>query len=487
MDELSNFYKDFAYGQNKFEFIASFLQDLYELIYGLMDQSINNSIIPGVGVYDYIPCQIFPTETAYYDVNELLLDTDMLAYYQSIHGVNLSAMPINARISYWHNTMTAKEKVELLDYKSKYIYLTTQKTGSPDKKNYDVVSFNLLTVNGKELIRNVDYAFENNKVYLLRNLPAYANNIKLIAENIAIDYNLPERMIGNRVRTSYTPSLTKNEYRDIVQTLLYVGLGGPTISNLNQTLNLLLGDAQFKVVDYPSATEQYIGYWSIETLKEKALGRFDFLILAPPDIVADANILKVVKDYLRLIKLAYTNFVITPYIEKVDYLQLRLLPHTINHSLVTKFTDRVTPIEMLQSISVSRTIKENLSIKSEAVSRSLAKQIEDNIEATETKITSISLSIANVSDKVTPQETKDIVAETTFSDRLIPLTNVTLYDSGSSYDNGVNFDSSGETILGGGHSYFDTVDIVMIPHYRKLDATIEIASTSVTATNIDII
>ena len=208
ISDLNNFYKEFSYGSDKFETQMQIYTELFDLLYDMIDQTADNLVIPNIGIYSYMPIQLIQVGDAIYDVGEILIDAKIVS------GYNLSGLTLGERIAYWNDTMPINDKVAILDTKKKYIYFSTTRDGNLDQRNYPVIDFNLQTIKGRNLIKNVDYAFHDNKVYLLRNISEYyKDDGKLIATNIAIDYNAVENLIGKKVYTPYKEVLTKNEYQ----------------------------------------------------------------------------------------------------------------------------------------------------------------------------------------------------------------------------------------------------------------------------------
>lgn len=336
VNNLSNFYKEFSYGDNKFEFLMQFYEELSNMLNDVIDQFINNIIVPDTGIYHYIPIQLISVGDSTYDINSILVDPDIINAY------NLASMTLPQRIAYWNNEMPIAHKIAILDSKKKYIYLTTTRQGNLDQRNYEVIDFTLHTIKGKTLIRNVDYAYNSNKIYLIKNISNYYNdNSSLILKNIAIDYHQVEKAIGTKVFTPYSDVITKNEYRDIVQTLLYVGLGGPMLKNLNETLNTLIGSGQFKIIDQASATDHYKTFWDQSIRGDRALNRFDFLIMSPPDVVTDANVLSIITNYLKKIKLSHTDFFISPYIDITESYRMNQLPELFEYKTIFHMIERI--------------------------------------------------------------------------------------------------------------------------------------------------
>ncbi|MDF2841754.1 MAG: hypothetical protein K0R00_180 [Herbinix sp.] len=478
--DLSNFYQEFSYGSDKFEFLMDFYEGLFEIMYQNADQIIDNMTVPSVGVYHYIPMQIIPVAEAVYDVSSLLIEKAVVDTY------GLANMTLLDRINHWNNVMPITDKVDILDSKKKYIYLTTIREGNPDQRNYEIVDFILQTISGESLIKNVDYAYKDNKIYLVKNLASYyKEGSKLIAKDIAIDYKAPEKIIGNRVFTPYVDTITKNEYRDIVQTLLYIGLGGPTLKNLNETLNTLVGFGQFKVIDYPSARGHYKTFWDETIRGDKALSRFDFLIMAPPDITNDTNVLDMVTNYLKMIKLAYTDFFISPYLDLIERYRVNQLPHSYDHFVKGTHGEKLNATEKRKFFQKLRIANEKIwpgakyppeygesplvrdVLKHlDDIALKNSKKVKDKITASSKRKSIVSLGVLNASqkfDKININEKAKKSVKTEFSDNRHNIGNLYFYDDGHVCDSNTDviyFDGIQVDIDDG--SYHDNVVVSLI-------------------------
>jgi hypothetical protein len=132
--------------------------------------------------------------------------------------------------------------------------------------------------------------------------------------------------------------------------MIYVGLGGATVKNLNETLNLLgqsaIGGGTFKVIDYLSAGPSEKDYWEEESRGVNALSRFDFLILAPPDIVYDEGTFTLLKNYLNIIKPSYTSYIVSAYIEVLERYRINRLLHTFEKKVTFPHKDLVEASEV---------------------------------------------------------------------------------------------------------------------------------------------
>jgi len=342
---LSNFYDDYSYGSDKFKALMDAYEKIFEGFGEMADDAINTMLIPQVSVYKYIPMQLIPLGDSVYDLQSILSDPTIIQTY------GMGSMTLAQRLIFWRDQLSVTTKSEILALKGKYILLTTDRIGNPDKKNYEVVDFKASTSSGRELRRNIDYAYEDNRIYLLKlGEGASKESDRIILEDIAIDYKIPEKVIGKNVLTPYSDIVTKNEYRDLVQAMIYVGLGGATVKNLNETLNLLgqsaIGGGTFKVIDYLSAGPSEKDYWKEESRGVNALSRFDFLILAPPDIVYDEGTFTLLKNYLNIIKPSYTSYIISAYIEVLERYRINRLLHTFEKKVTFPHKDLVEASEV---------------------------------------------------------------------------------------------------------------------------------------------
>ncbi len=298
INDLSNFYSDFGYDQSSIEFIFDTYVKAAEIVEDYILQVKNNMNISTIQTYRSFPYKIIETKNATYILDDLLYDKSV------VDKLSLSSMTMQQRKDHWA-TLPNNEKVDILLSAGKYIDLTAKR--SIDLKDYEIIYADIYNLKNTLLTQNSDYILQGNKIFLINDAATpTVYNIKLILKNIVVDYDTPQKLIGKNIGILYKDLITKPEYRDFMQVVVYASLGGPTIKNIKNALNTLSGLSNISIVDMVSAKGLQKQLWE----GTSSLKPFDFLVSIPIDYFSSESKISVFMEFLDIIKPAYTNYVI---------------------------------------------------------------------------------------------------------------------------------------------------------------------------------
>lgn len=298
--DTTNFYKDFSFDAEQFKTLFSIYQQIVDSMLSYVEQIKGNTMIASTETYRIYPFQRFDISSATYQLNLILEHPAVIAKLQ------LLTYTIQERMDMWVNEdLTISQKIDALTLTGKYLELSAKRT-FPQEKDHKIIDFELKNNLGVGLLINEDYAFENNKLFLLGTSAAYSSDPKYFNFiNIAVDNDIPELHLGQRVHIPYNDNLEKTEYNEMMQMLMYAALGGPTIMNLKEAIRIISGFAYADVYDA----------YALDAIKQAKwdgwkMTPFDFIVVFPEEYSANMDKLAIMIDYLKLIKPAYTKFYI---------------------------------------------------------------------------------------------------------------------------------------------------------------------------------
>jgi hypothetical protein len=206
------------------------------------------------------------------------------------------------------------------------------------------VDFKLYDDEDNLLAMGNDYLFQNNRVYLMgsnASVMSYERIFRL--EDIFIDLNTPEDLIGDRVGIEYDENVfTKNEYKDVVLMLLYAALGGPTIKNLKKSLGAMAGvnGKAIDIIDKYNAPDSMKTLWINSGVPNSKgyLTDFDFVINLDPNYTSEMNRMNVIRNYLNLVKPAYTNYILNVFCAITETMKDQIID-VVRSKLFSKMND----------------------------------------------------------------------------------------------------------------------------------------------------
>ena len=307
--DISNFYKEYSDNPDSFRELLKSFEEVFQMLYDYTDQGADNFLIDKSSTYKKIPFQRLDVTEATYNISDLVL-SDSVAMQLGMYGLLL-----DKRIDMWNNEITMKQKMDALDIFGTTVMLLSFKdieSSVPDAPPV-IMDFELFDDDNNQMIRNLDYAFRNNVLYLFRDLGD--KNIiprrNIILKNIYLDYNMSEKLLGKNTGIAYDANFTKNEYRDIMQSFLYSSLGGPTVSNINSSFESISYKQGFTVYDSKTTDPIKKAFWAWR-VDGRSLTPFDFLVSMPIESYYNESKFNMIKNYLKIMKPAYTDFIISP-------------------------------------------------------------------------------------------------------------------------------------------------------------------------------
>jgi hypothetical protein len=308
MERLSNFYTDYSSDYEQFEQLGKIYQGVADLILNYVRQVHNNTRISKIETYRTIPFQSTDVYEATYDLSALLSSVPVAKIF------NATSLSLQERIDRWSNPLNLnafdiERKIKALDMSGKYILLMAKRNEQIDSSNASIIDLEFYDNNNNALVRDVDFVLKNNKIYLFGN---YAQRILgkiFIMKNIKVDFKTADDLLGRNVGMSYNNALTKNEYREMAQMLLYAAIGGPTINNIKNSIEAISGMQGVKVIDKYSNDPVRTSYWTAN--RANRLHEFDFLISLPTQYVENMAKMTLFIEYLKKIKPVYSNFFVS--------------------------------------------------------------------------------------------------------------------------------------------------------------------------------
>lgn len=268
---LSNFYKEYKDDSESIDFLFDIFEDIGLLIEEYLYSVKRNQVISSMEAFRRFHFAAFEGHSACYDIEELLT-LDSNASYIGLSG------DVTKRVEAWNTTVSKSNKVKLLNRTGHYIGLSAKRDS--DTYEPEIVDLTLKNIHRTELIKNVEYIFENNRVYLLGSLATETvSNSRLIATDVFVDYDFPYELLGKRIGIPYSSDITKPEYRDFIQMVAYVAVKGPTLKNLKSAFNTLAGWEGSNIVDMISAKGARQDMWLNPSTA--ILTPFDFLVTIP--------------------------------------------------------------------------------------------------------------------------------------------------------------------------------------------------------------
>jgi hypothetical protein len=297
--DLTNFYNDFAYQSEQFQTVLGVYQDLVNSAGDLVEQVKNNTVIGKTETYRIYPVQRINADATLYSLQTLLEDPRVA------NKIGLVSLSMFERINKWQNDeISVADKVSALDTVKIYLELNAYRDFLGEASSR-IVDFELYDDSEQRLIQGVDYVFQNNKIYIFGDYAASSSPFYLTLKNIAVDYGTPQALLGDRIGMSYDDKLTPNEYNEISQMLMLAALGGPTIKNIKYAVQQVTGFGEAEIFDKYTRNKLYQAMW-----KRYSMSPFDFVILFPEEYTADIDRLAILIKYLKMIKPAYTSFIV---------------------------------------------------------------------------------------------------------------------------------------------------------------------------------
>lgn len=246
IDSLSNFYRDFGYSDEDIEFFVDLYEELGSALVDYMESTKFNQSYGTMETYRRLPLTIFEGTSARYDVSTLLSShTNALA-------LGLTG-GLESRIEQWNEIVPVEDKFSLLVENGYFVELSAKR----DIDNYepDIISAVFFDAKGTELSKDIDYYFKDRKIVFLGSFAAPSTrNTRVIARDVFVDYNFPERTLGNRIHLPYRGVLSKPEYRDFLNVAAKIVVSGPRVDVMKEAFQSLSGWEGADVIDQIGAT-----------------------------------------------------------------------------------------------------------------------------------------------------------------------------------------------------------------------------------------
>ena len=394
MPGLDNqFYRDNAPNYDEFRVLSSLFEGLTDVFDEMMSQAIDNSKISTMRAFTKIPIQIINVVDACYSLSTLLANKEVL----NTTGIDPN-LSIQERMNVW-NDLDPKIRATALEQMGLVLMLVNPnilKGENVYTDTFKVVDFEMYDYNtGDRLIYGLDYYYEYNKIYFLRfgSQTNKYNNKKIVLKNITIDNNTPEKILGESLGIYANSNFSPTEYRDIITSFASAALAGPVINTINQSfnpdinLNLTtrtygLNDDEnslkgIKVIDYKSADDVRKRFWDKQVDGINRLNAFDFLVTIPSDYLYKTEKMEYVQQFVKKMKPAQSNFVLSPEYFLKDTLSLRYSNFSFRTEGEMKGIRDKIKYKERYSIPTSHITKDNIDLKPDFVYKKQKHTTED--------------------------------------------------------------------------------------------------------------
>lgn len=362
---MSNFFDEFLYNKEQFALLTNAYRGVFELLNENIREIDRRTSISKLLTYKRIGFQRINITDAIYSISNLLNNGTVILNL----GLDISAS-YSQKLSKW-NSLSLMKKVELLDvagYSALLVgYIGSDSDNNPISSKFNIVDFELTDTNNNAYVRNVDYVFQDNKIFLLREFSSdelYRSKF-LIMRDIVIDTSTTEDVLGSTLQIPYTEEFTKMEYNETLRSFVEAAAGGPTLNNLNQSLSRYKTLEGVKVYDRYSAPESKQSFWGHDGYVGN-LTTFDFLVALPLKFAYNSERLQCITNFFGKIKPAYTNFAFAPLMDVSDSLLLKYQRDEVTMSTSFGMNDDVTAKEERKFV-VKREFNENYSVNDQTL------------------------------------------------------------------------------------------------------------------------
>lgn len=349
---LPNFYRDFTFDDSALHLLLRTNEEVFQMFEDQILQTRNDMSISTMMAYRTFPFRTVNLAPLAYNLEQLLRDPQVVA------ALGLHNMTARERLVAW-SQVASSNKSKILSDNNFFSAITARRV--IDLAEPRIVEFAARDNVGHPLRFIEDIAVHESKLFLLSERAAALSksSTKLNVEDIYVDYNSPENLVGRNIGMTYDGSVSKPEYRDFLQMVVYASLGGPTIGNIERALNSLADWSGVQVSDMYSAAGLKKAYWDGAS-GSSTLSPFDFLISIPLQHFSGEGKLALFNRFLKIIKPAYTNYLISwahPVTSQVSALSVLSTKSGLSTRMVLPGTDSVdtrsaqtdvVPIEMIQ-------------------------------------------------------------------------------------------------------------------------------------------
>lgn len=321
-DSLSNFYKEYSYPDSGIDFFLKLFQEMGQAVDHYLTTVQRDQTIKSMEAFKRYNFAAFRAHGACYKIEELLADASLSAIFP-IGGST------EDKIKAWTTfesvngfpAISDEQRVEFLEKAGKGIQLSAKRV--LDDVEPRIVSLNLFDMQKRQYTHGFDFILSNNKIYLFGQVAVPSvDNSSLIATQVYVDYDSPNRLIGSRIGIGYNENISKPEYRDFIQMVSYVLIKGPTVKNIRDSFNLLAGWENSDVIDYVSAKGVRRELWT-NTEGGAILTPFDFLVTIPArsastvgldaeteEMIVSDDRIQIFQSFLDVVKPTDTGYVL---------------------------------------------------------------------------------------------------------------------------------------------------------------------------------
>lgn len=303
-----NFFDEYMYDKNQKKIFEKITKDAIDIINEKIDDAKDNLLLYKKTVYKRIKYQKIDISSSRYSVESLVDMSDVIILMDS------SELSHTEKIQKW-NQYSTEEKVSILDKIGFYTFLSNNVIviPAPISKTFKIIDFNVLDMKNTPLLRNVDYYYIDNKLYLLKefNSNTLAYNNFIILTDIVYDDNSSENGLGVTLQIPYADTFTKIEYFEMMKNFTKCMALGPTLSNISSQFSELETLKNISVYDKYNAPPSMKDFWNYNGTVGK-LNDFDFMVLMPIEYINDDNKMATILDFFKLAKPAYTNYIMSP-------------------------------------------------------------------------------------------------------------------------------------------------------------------------------
>lgn len=311
------FYNEYAQDLKRFERVQKILETLQEDLKTAISEAKDNAAIAYTKTFKIVPIQMIRAENLYYDSNRFLSDNDLILKF----GLGNSNSSLSERVSAWMN-LNWRKKMEILSYNREFVAVSYKDFEIPT-----IINLEIVTEDGTHLVRNVDYAFQGNKIFFFDHEQNPIFRAKYVfLKNISIDTGFLDNRLKQFMPFEYIDTYSKPQYNAILKAFIKNAILGAQICHIDESLSQYepeyTSGMAVHVVDFYNATlAQRRQNWFADNEEDKenwepVLGKysiFDAIIDLPADYLQDLNIdddtasrLSYLTRFLNLIRPAHT-------------------------------------------------------------------------------------------------------------------------------------------------------------------------------------
>lgn len=309
---MSNFYNDFLFEKEQIPILLKAYKGAFNLLLHQIKEVEMNKNIKTMLTYRNIQYQRLDVTKILYSINDIVNNLEIMT---AMGMSNQTAY--STRVSKWE-ALTLEDKAKYLDLGGFSLQLNSAihfgDIGTDLSAKYEIINFDLCDIYNEPLEINIDYAFFDNKLVLLKSFPLddYYKRKFLIMKNINIDINTIEDNLGEPLNIPYSSQFTKIDYTEALKAFTKAAAGGPTLSNLTDALTKYKLLESMKIYDKHNAQGSRKQLWSYDNGKFAEYTDFDFLVSLPTEFINKADKLEYIKRFFDIIKPSYTAYNLIP-------------------------------------------------------------------------------------------------------------------------------------------------------------------------------